>query len=251
MQLFNLTAGEGALLLNGQSIAPLAPLPLGIQAYQAHANLSRATVDKITEMHMLDSSWNLGTKFGRFDLQYEHSVVGTKAFGKTWIQFDVLGAHLTGCRKPRSYMLDKEGQKMVQVLVAQHPDHEQLFIEDIQVVERKDRLQPYRMDCGRLAILQTQYNPLEWDYYGQFGTMTRSWHLLLWKTGHFVSRNGLVLIIVAVVFGAVTLVRRRVDRLQQRSVVDDAEVALLAPEPDDVPPQYDQIADLEDKEGKA
>jgi hypothetical protein len=248
--LFNFTIEDGALLLDGKSIAPLARLPLSIQAFQIHANFSRATMSKVTEMHMLDASWFLGTK-PRFDLQYEHSLVGTKEPGKTWVQFDVLGAHFTSCKKPRSYMLDKEGQKMVQVLISQHLDNQQLYIEDIQVVERKDRVQPYRMKCGRLASTQTQYNPLEWDYYGQFGTLTRSWHLLLWKTGHFISRNGLVLIVLAVIFGAVTLVRRRVARLQQRHVADGAEIALLVHAYEEGPPQYDDAAEYEGKDPKA
>jgi len=251
VQLFNFTIGDGALFLDGKSVAPLAPLPLGIQAPQVHANLSRDTMDKVTDMEMLDTNWDLGTKFAHFDLQYEHSIVGTKELGKTWIQFDVLGAHLISCRKPRSYMLNKEGQRMVQVLINRHLDDQQLYIEDIQVVERKDRVQPFRMECGRLAIVQTQYNPLEWDYYGQFGTLTRSWHMLLWKTGHFFSRNGLVLIVLAVIFVAVTLVRRRLALLQKKSVVDDAEIALLAVEYEEAPPEYGDVVEHEDKDAKA
>jgi hypothetical protein len=226
-------------------------VPLDIRAYQIHANFSHETMDQVVEMRMLDSSWNLGTKFAQFDLQYEHSIVGTADVGKIWYQFDVLGAHFTGVNQPRSHMLTDEAQKLVQMLVNQRVDGEQqlsISIEDVQVVERKDRVQPFRMKCGALAIQQTQFNPLEWDYYGQFGTLTRSWHLLLWKTGKFFDRNGLVLIVLAVVFGAVTLVRRRVARLQQRRVADDAETALLVQEDEEAPPLYDDVAEVEEKE---
>jgi hypothetical protein len=227
-------------------------MPLDITAFQTPANLSQNVMDKMTETQMLDRSFDLGTKFGRFDLQYEHTVIGTKEAGKIWIQFDIIGAHITG-QNSGSYLLDKQGQKMVQVLLREQMDMDTkgLYIEDIQVVERKDRVQPLKMKCGRLAMVQTEFNPLEWDYYGQFGTLTRSWHLFLWKTSRFISRNGLVLIVLAIVAGAVTLVRRRVARQQKRVVVDDAEAALLAPEYEEAPPEYDDVPEVDEKNAKA
>ncbi|KAF2682976.1 hypothetical protein K458DRAFT_244056, partial [Lentithecium fluviatile CBS 122367] len=174
--LLNFTIEDGRLLLDGKSIAPLAPMPLDLTAFQTAANLSQSTMDKMTEMQMLDRSFNLGTKYGCFELQYEHSLVGTGQTGKTWVQFDITGAHITG-RNPGSYMLDKEDQKMVQLLIREQVEPSDLYIENIQVVERKERVQPFRMECGNLALLRTEFNPLEWDYYGQFGTLTRSWHL--------------------------------------------------------------------------
>jgi hypothetical protein len=250
-KLFNFTVDDRALLLDGKSIAPLASLPLNITAFQTPANLSQNTMDKITETQMLDRSFDLGTKFKRFELQYRHTVVGTKQAGKVWIQFDIVGVHMNG-QNPGSYLLDKEGQKMVQVLLREQTDIGQLFIEDIQVIHGQDRTKPFMMKCGNLAMVQTEYNPMEWDYYGQFGTLSRSWHLLLWKTRHFVvSAKGFVIIIMAIVIGAVTLVKRRVARQQLKVIVNDAEAALLAPEYEEDPPEYGDVPDIDDKDAKA
>lgn len=255
-KLLNFTIDDSApaLLLNGKPIAPLGPMPLEITAFQTPANLSNEVMGKMTSEQMLDPSWRLGTKFARFRLQYEHTLVATRVPGRNWIQFDVTGVHMRSQRNPGSYALDKEGQKMVQVQLRENAGTEQLYIEDVEVVERKDRVKPFQMSCGKLAMLQTDFNPLEWDYYGKIGTWSRTWHLMLWRTAHFFEANGLVLIVVALICGVVTLVRRRMMRRQEKAnayMADDAEAALLVVECDDAPPEYDDVPEFEDDTEKS
>ncbi|KAF1917647.1 hypothetical protein BDU57DRAFT_528225 [Ampelomyces quisqualis] len=82
---------------------------------------------------------------------------------------------------------------------------EQLFIEGVQIVKRANRVQSYRMKCGRLAMVQTSYDPSEWDEYGKYGTSARLQKL---------------------VFGTAT------------SGPSDAEIALLSTSCKDAPPAY-------------
>lgn len=208
---------------------------------------------KMTSMHMLDhETWSLGTKYGQFELQYEHSQLATEQPGDAWLQFDVLGIHERGSHNPGSYYLTQDGQRMVQVLLSRQikDDKEVLVIKNVEVIERKDRAQPIKMRCGKYAMIQTQYNPLEWDYYGKFGTLSRTWHRVTWGTLEFIERNGFVLIIAAILFGAVRLIRWRIRRSQEQAlaqVKDDAEAALLGPEDEDAPPDYANIPGVEEE----
>lgn len=73
--LLNFTVDLYTLLLNGKRIAPLAPLPLRLRAFQTPANLSAPIISKIIEINMLDESWNVGTKYGTFELLYSHTTM--------------------------------------------------------------------------------------------------------------------------------------------------------------------------------
>lgn len=241
---FTIDAAEPTLLLNGERIAPTPLLPLSISAFQTPANLSKEIMGKMARQQMLDSSWHPGTKYGTFELQYEHTILRTEE-GDEWIQFDVTDAHRRGLN-PGSAKLDKEGQKMVQVKLlrlssGQDNPPTTLSIADIQVVEHKDRVQPMKMKCGKLSATRTKYNPTEWDYYGRFGSWTRSWHLVLWRSLDFFERTAPLLIIFSVILGVFGLVRWVKKRNQKRAVAlakDDAEATLLAPGYEDAP-EYD------------
>jgi hypothetical protein len=241
---FTVDGHESTLLLNGKVIAPAVRLPLDISAFQTPGNLTKETMSKMASQKMLDSSWRVGTKYGTFELQYEHTLLATNQPGEEWVQFDIIGAHRRGIN-PGSGVLDKDGQKMVQVLLRQDMSDNAptLSIKDIQVVERKDRVQPLKMKCGKLAIIKTVYDPREWDYYGQFGTFSRSWSVFVSKTLGFFWRSIPLLIIFAIIFSGFSIVRRVKKRNEERkleAVKDDAEAgaALLAPEYDDAPPEY-------------
>lgn len=209
-------------------------------------------MDNMTSMHMLDyDTWVLGTKYGSFELQYEHSLVGTRTFDRNWIQVDITAVHQRSVHNPGSAKLDKDGQRIVQVLLRQKIQGgkvlDKVYIEDIQVVERRDRVQPYKMNCGKFAIIKNEFNPLEWDYYGKFGTLERTWHRFFWGIGEFFDRNGLYVIIATIAFGMFSLVRWVKRRQQAKAIAQikvDAEVALLEPDFEDAPPQYFDIPEI-------
>ncbi|KAJ4299445.1 hypothetical protein N0V90_004690 [Kalmusia sp. IMI 367209] len=253
---FTIDSTSPALLLNGHPIAPLAPMPLFINAFQVNANLSLFHVDKMTSLHMMDKSWDLGVKYGLFELQYEHSIIGMREPGKSWIQFDITGIIYPSESREKNnhYELRAEGQKMVQILLRETAEPHELYMEDVQVVERKDRAQPYVMKCGRLAMAQTAFNPLEWDSYGKFGTWSRSFNLLLWNMGELFWNNLPLFVIMAILIPLVTLAHWVVRRQQLRAAtsdVDDAETGLLEEDYEDAPPTYEGIPVFSLKEEQA
>ncbi|KAF2732317.1 hypothetical protein EJ04DRAFT_470349 [Polyplosphaeria fusca] len=254
--LLNFTVDDttSSLFLNGQRIAPIAPLPLSIVAYQTNANLSANVMDNITSMHMIDESWRVGTKYGTFELQYEHTVLATKQPFEEWLQFDIKAIHMRQQNNPGSANLDKDGQKMVQVLLSQEIREEKihLSIKDVQLVERHHRAQPIRMPCGKDAIVKTAYNPLEWDYYGKFGTWTRTMRKIWWGIGHFFDVNGFYIIIVSILAIVVWRIKREIIAKGARSIVhgkeDEEAAVLLAPDYEDAPPEYSDLAALSNEE---
>jgi hypothetical protein len=221
-------------------------MPVAIQAFQTPANLSKNTMEKIVKTEMLDESFVLGTKFAKFELQYEHSVVRTRERGQAWIQFDITAVHMRSSSNPGSYNLNLEGQKMVQLLLKEDEITGNVRIEDVQVVERKDRVMPFQMKCGRFAIFKSSFNPLEWDYYGQFGTSSRSWNMFLHGMRKFFMGPGLLLVIFTVIVGAVKLAKRSIAKRREEKI-EDAEIALLESECEDALPEYDDVPEFEDK----
>ncbi|KAF2643633.1 hypothetical protein P280DRAFT_466400 [Massarina eburnea CBS 473.64] len=251
---FTLTADSQAILLNDKRIAPLAPMPLFINAFQTPANLSKATLDKMVESHMLDETFTLGTKYGAFELAYAHSVVGMQKRGRYWIQIDVTDVLVRGAHNPKSYNLTQDGQKMAQLLIKEDRVTGALKIEDLQLVERKDRAMPFKMKCGRFAIKTTMFNPREWDRFGKFDTFSRGWNVLVHSSIEFLLGPGLVLIILTAIVGAVTLVKKFIAKRQNNNELEDedAEAALLGNDYEDAPPEYEDVPELEEeKEEKA
>ncbi|KAJ4350358.1 uncharacterized protein N0V89_008979 [Didymosphaeria variabile] len=242
---FTIDASSG-LLLNGRSVAPLA-LPLHIHAFQVPANFSKDHMEKAVNLRLMDDSWNLGTKFGTFELQYEHTVVGTREPGKSWIQFDVTGILYTPQIYAKSgngyYLLKNEDQKIVQILLRETAEPHQISMEDVQIIDRKDRAKPYRMECGRLAMARTVFNPLEWDRYGKIGTWSRAFYMLWSKTRDAFWANFTFLPILVILVPVIVLFRWMARKQQEVAVPveDDAEAALLGSEHEDAPPEHDDV----------
>ncbi|KAL1591997.1 hypothetical protein SLS60_011589 [Paraconiothyrium brasiliense] len=253
---FTIDASSSRLLLNGRSIAPLAPMPFHINAFQVNANFSRDHMDKAVDYQLMDDSWNLGTKFGRFELQYEHTVVGTREPGKFWIQFDVTAILYT----PELYAkngsgyheLKREDQKLVQILLRETAEPHDLFMEEVQLVDRKDRAKPYKMECGRLAMARTVFKPLEWDHYGKIGTWSRAFYMLWSKTRDAFWDNFVFLPILVVLVPVIVLFRwmARKQREMAVPIEDDAEAALLDSEHEDAPPEYDDVSGCSNEDEK-
>lgn len=216
---FNIDTSGTALLLNGKRILPLDPMPLIVKAPQVAAS---QTLD--------GSSIDEGSKHD-FLLQYEHSLLRDKEPGKFWVQFDVTGWLLQQTSEP--VPMDKAGQKLVQVLLHKEANGTDLRIESMQVVERQDRKQPYRMKCGNLAVVKTTFDPAEWDEFGKFGTWSRILHVVLGTLGGFwydnFQHNARVLLLALWLAITVFLVRRwRQARREEKEVLaeDDAESAM-------------------------
>ncbi|KAF2008147.1 hypothetical protein P154DRAFT_16511 [Amniculicola lignicola CBS 123094] len=242
---FTVDDTDAALYLNGQRAAPLAPLPADISAFQTPANLSAETMGKMVRQNMLDRSWALGTKYGQFELEYEHALLETEVMGNQWLQFDIKAIHIRQSRNSGGYRLKKEGQKMVQMLLRQQIQENVrvMTINDISIIahtDEKELKKPIMMPCGKPAVVRTSFNPLEWDYYGQFGTATRAWHKIYWGTGEMLWGSRFLIIITIIAAGSYSIVQCcvRRSRAATKLIGEDAEAALLGDEDEayDEPP---------------
>ncbi|KAH8712129.1 hypothetical protein GQ44DRAFT_776324 [Phaeosphaeriaceae sp. PMI808] len=236
-----LDGSEPTLLLNGRRILPLDPMPLTIDAWQVAANMDDTM-----------SLWTgLNPRGVRLPLQYEHTVLRMQESGQFWVQFDVTGLPLGRTDDPRSpYLnaepvhLDVKGQKLVQILLQQRNQTNEVIIEDIQVVAREDRAQPYRMKCGRLAMVQTVFDPSEWDEYGQFGTWSRLENRIIGELGDLQHSPLIFPLVLFLAFGMFMLRRCSQQKKEQMNAAwddDDAEIALLSTSYNDAPPAYTDI----------
>lgn len=242
----NINGAKPLLLLNRREVLPLEINALAIAAMQVPSNIS------------LDDMQHLGygppTDGVQMPLEYEHTTLRTHEGGQTTLQFDVTGLAIGNMRFEPSLpsgldvepvKLDKNGQKLVQILLRQDRNTKELSIEDIQVVAREDRARPFRMKCGKLAMAQTTYDPREWDNYGKLGTWSRTWSYSLEQASQFwfVKMQSAVLLPLAllIVVGAIMLRRWQQRQEEKYALEDDAESALLGSGYDDEPPAYADI----------
>ncbi|KAF2832456.1 hypothetical protein CC86DRAFT_442690 [Ophiobolus disseminans] len=235
-----------ALLLNGRRILPLDPMPLNINAWQVPANI---TTDDMTLLWLGPTAWGV-----QLPLQYEHTVLRTQESGAIWIQFDVTGLPLSKTNDPRfPYLavqpihLEGEDRKLVQLLLRQQNETSGMFIEDVQVVARKERAQPFRMKCGRLAMVQTSFDPAKWDKYGKLGTSARLQSLVVSKTGDlwsdYVQSNMFVFSLTVLLAMGMVMLRLKYwqRQLEEEESDVDSENALLSIGYEDAPPAYANI----------
>ncbi|RAR13352.1 arabinogalactan endo-1,4-beta-galactosidase [Stemphylium lycopersici] len=244
MMMLDIAESNKALLLNKQRIFPLDPMPLYINAMQVPTDIEQGEVNRQAEMGFEPMPGKM-----MFPLQYEHTIFRPENGKGLWLQFNVTG--LPWAEQAAPFKL---GQKVVQVLlhegyngqeVENHTgDGYKLSIADVQVVEAKDRAQPPRMKCGRLAMIQTTFDPNEWDDYGKFGTWARTWNLVVGKLGDFwtghLEDNILLLPLTLLLAVSIVLARRIYQSRQQENAGrdSDAETALLG---GDAPPPYTDI----------
>lgn len=217
-------------------------MPLYLNAWQVLANIT--TTDMT--MFWIDPTHLAGISM---PLQYEHTILRTEEAGQLWVQFDVTGLPLKQMNDGRfpslegePMKLDGEDRKLVQILLRQQEQTDELSIEDIQVVARKDRVQPYRMKCGKYAMVQTTFDPTEWDQYGRIGSYERLWNIAIGKDSswsEYYQDNVLRISLVLLAIMALVVVRRHYQVKRERELLgEDAEVALLSEEYDDAPPAY-------------
>ncbi|CAO2650034.1 Nn.00g013260.m01.CDS01 [Neocucurbitaria sp. VM-36] len=239
---FDIDRSASALLLDGHSVLPLGAMPLHINALQVPADISVAVMAQLIDGNLDPSFWSLVM---RYPLQYEHTLLRTEVPKKWWVQFDVTGLAFGETIDP--VKMDQEGQKMVEILLGKQENSTDLFIETLQVVERKDRVQPLRMKCGRLAMVQTSFDPNEWDEYGKLGTWTRMWSVFVSKLGDFWSeslqQDDLLLPLALLLAFSIVMARRWYQQRQQVKEVEEEEMetALLSSYYEDAPPAYVNI----------
>ncbi len=225
-------------------------MPLYISAFQTPANLSQDTVDKISATHMLSDDWHVGTRFGQCQLQYEVALLSQGEYGHIWYQFDVTGIHMLSGSNQGSYQLERQEQKMVQMSIREDLKTGNFIIEDVDVVVREDRVMPIRMKCGRYAVRRASFRPQDWDYYGQFGTSERFWHLFAWTWLRPDSLVKFALLIVLALVARRFVLRRQMKadmRDMQPEELEEAEAALLGAgyAHGEAPPQYTHSPALE------
>lgn len=158
-------------------------MPLHINAIEIPTGLEQDETDSVDE-HALELS---KPRRMMFPLHYQQTIFRAEEPEHLWLQLNVTG--LSRGERPEPI---KMSQKVVQILLHKECDENFeydkhlggnyiLSIEDVQVVEAKDELQPPRMMCGKLTMMQTTSDPSEWDEYGKIGTWSRTWNLLVVK----------------------------------------------------------------------
>lgn len=216
-------------------------MPLNINALQVPSDLKQSTIMELFQ-DGVSPPWPFPM---RFPLQYEHSLLRTEEGSQWWIQLDVKGLGFGETVEP--VQLNQEGQQMIQILLENKENSTGLVIKDIQTVERKDRAQPFRMKCGRLAIQQTLYDPKEWDQFGKLGTWSRTWNLIFSKIGSAWSDNlqsnpMMIPLALMLAFGVVMARRWYHQRHQGRIVAEEElEITLLGSYYEDAPPEYANV----------
>jgi len=231
---FVLTEFNDALLLNDQRIFPLDPMPLNINAKQVTNEVEQEETDADSE----DASNPNKHSRIMFPLQYEHTIFRADEPELWWLQFNVTGLPWGETAEPI-----KLGQKSVQILVRKEHDENMegghiLSIEEVLVVSAKGKMPPPRMKCGKLAMMQTTFDPREWDEYGRFGTLSRAWNAFVGRIQ--VGKDALLLPLFALLAASLVMARRLfLQRQQEKPGTDsEAETALLGR---DAPPPYADI----------
>ena len=244
MLMLDIAESNNALLLNKKRIFPIDTMPLYINAMQVPTDIEQDEVDLQAERGFEPAPGKMV-----FPLQYEYTIFRAEVGKGLWLQFNVTG--LPWAEQAAPFKL---GQKVVQVLLHESNNGQEvedqtgdgyaLSIADVQVVEAKDRIQPPRMKCGRLAMIQTTFDPNEWDDYGKFGTWARTWNLVVGKLGDFWTghlEDNILLLPLTLLLAVSIVLARRIYQSRQQENADrdsDAETALLG---SDAPPPYADI----------
>ncbi|KAF2993202.1 hypothetical protein E8E13_000036 [Curvularia kusanoi] len=236
--------------LNNAPVLPLAPMPLYINAYQVAANTSQDALDSIIAERMLDPDYKWQTQYNSFPLAYSHALLKTAVPAQWILQLDVQGLQFAGDAGEPLVFPDNEHRRIVELVVQQHTKEigthrafvKTLSIENVRVVPRDQLTKPLRMKCGKLAVVETSFDPNEWDEFGKLGSWSHMWGKLIGKNGQYwidrVQDNAL-LFPLALMLGIVGFfVRVCYQRRQQENSVD-AEYALLEEESDDLPSYAD------------
>jgi hypothetical protein len=245
---FDIDESESALLLDGQRIFPLDLMPLHLNAISIPTDITHDDMDE----QIGRGSYSSMPKRMTYPLQYQHTVFRARKNGFVWVQFNVTGLPFGETTEPVPM-----GQKVVQVLLREKHHREEvdngeiesstkLSIVDINIVDAKMRVQPHRMKCGKLAMVQTTFDPNDWDDYGRLGTWSRTWNILVEKLGQFwvekLEANALLLPLIFLLAICVVMARRLYQlRQQERLCREDAETALLGRDDDNTPPPYADI----------
>jgi hypothetical protein len=244
---FTIASSESSILLNGDPLLPFASQPPAITAFQVPANLTADMIEHIVDFSMLRHNTE-------FELQYEYRLLATAQPDLQYLQFDVTGVHNRQLENPRSYRLSKPGQKMVEILLHREvaDGRDSVVARSLNIIKRGERNTPLKMPCGKDAMVQIEYNPLEWDYYGKIGTWSRTWNMLPVEAWSWFERNWFNLHVVIFVSILISVVRRRIVQSRQEAAVlragEDQEAALLVDESADAPPEYeDAVASEEEK----
>ncbi|KAI4613527.1 uncharacterized protein J4E87_009828 [Alternaria ethzedia] len=231
---FALAEFNDALLLNDQRIFPLDPMPLNINAKQVTTEVEQEETDADSE----DGPNPNRHRRILFPLQYEHTVFRADEPELWWLQFNATGLPWGETAEPI-----KLGQRIVQILVRKEHDGNMeggyiLSIEEVLVVSAKGKMPPPRMKCGKLAMMQTTFDPREWDEYGKFGTLSRVWNAFVGRIQ--VGKDALLLPLFALLAASLVMARRLfLQRQQEKPGTDsEAETALLGR---DAPPPYADI----------
>lgn len=224
---------DSTLLLNGHRIVPLDPMPLEITTWQVPANLTTDAQDQLLASPPTDVI--------PLAMAFEQTLLRTAEGAERMIQFDVTGL-LPIADKKELMKLNGLGQKLVQIQLKVNKDTREVSIGELQVVEREHRAQPFTMKCGRPAMAKTQFDPSQWDAYGKIG----SWSRMFSRAFSFLDlQQNPLLLPIALMLGLVGFVIRRWLQRGEQNVRfaddDEANVALLDIDYEDLPPAYANI----------
>jgi len=187
-------------------------------------------MNKIIEMNMLDESWNVGTKYGTFELSYLHTTMLEDRYIEV-LQFDITHIDISTGSNPGGKALDQPGQKLVQMRLSREIFEDGLKIKTIELVDREDAVKDtkFKRPCGRESPIRTVFRSTEWDYYGHIGMWERTFHLIPWTVGEWLYNHIPLFILTGICLAGYFLILRRAHRQQQAAGrgEEDVEAALL------------------------
>jgi hypothetical protein len=204
---------------------------------------------KMVDMQMMDSSWKVGTKYGDFEISYEHTIMMTEERHVQLLQFVVTHAEKRE-RNPGSAVLDKPKQKLIQMKLSREHMNAGLKIKSIELVEQGEKITHARMPCGKEAPRFTQvYRVTEWDYYGHIGTWSRTWHKMTSDGADWLFDHMPHFMIVALILSVVVIRRRIIRARAAMKAIEDPEAVRFIVEDDEEgtpePTQDEPHAELE------
>jgi hypothetical protein len=215
-----------------------------IEALQVPPNV---TWDDLNSAESDPNVWGV-----QLPLVYEHTVQYSPEPGQYYIIFDVIGLALDSINDPRypglagpPMTMDKEEQKLVELIIQYEcvKGITELFIDYIVVCRREHRTPPWQTKLGQPAMVQTSYNPNEWDRYGKHGTWARTQSLIKGMLGDIwlkCLQNNTLLLPYALLLacGIIMLRLWHKRRLHTKSAVEDDEIVLLGSVDKDAPQAF-------------
>ena len=184
---------------------------------------------------MLDDSWQLGTRFGSYDLSFDETLQSARGSRRAHLTFDIVGMSYSHEAARHDFLLDAPEQQIVRLVLEQEKFRPRLQIQDIHLLERcevrpKDMENPCRdirkaLSHSSNSRYRVSFRDWEWDHLGKLGTLTHGWNSFWWTVDrHPVLFGACILLVALGIRKSVTRAHRRGLRYLRRSDGDLEEI---------------------------